>query len=425
MMSEQTDTGSVEDVGIALASSSGNGSTGTIGAGEWVSFDGDDDGYAEILTRAFDGGFEVLVDADLDGTADDAWAADSTGDGVVDVQILRTGGTYLVRYDADADGIFEHEREMTLDDLSREAPHIAELLGTPPSTDSTGDPAQGAPQGDPTVVEPAPGDLDGNPSPSPDGYVVDGQLVGDPVDAAEHWFQQATNGFCVPASVAQIVAEYTGIAFVDELDFVALANEMHLFTVGPDGEPSMTQHGALRLLQAAGVPADLVYANTSSLEGYLAEGRGVMAFVDSGELWYGEDVEDDTVDHAVLVTGVDTERGVVYLSDPGDPDGNAREYPLELFEDAWADGGGQAVVCDEPAPDDDVSSSPGSDSGFPDAAPDATTPSFVAEVLDRRDRTADEDRTGELLPVQEAVSGLVERAWALLPVVLRGAAASR
>jgi hypothetical protein len=288
------------------------------------------------------------------------------------------------------------------------------------------DPTQFPTSTDPTAGEPGPGDPDGDTPSTTDGSVVDGQLVGDPADAAENWFEQAANGFCVSASVAQIVAEYTGIAFVDEQDFVALANELHLFTVGPDGVPSMTQEGALRLLEAAGVPADLVYANTTSVEGYLAEGRGVMAFVDSGELWYGEDVEDDTVDHAVLVTGVDTERGVVYLSDPGDPNGKAREYPLALFEDAWADGGGQAVICDLPA-SDDAPSTP-ADSGLEEPTTDATDAfptSFVTEVIGRRDRTEPEADAGELSPVQAAIAELVGGAWALLSVVLPAAPTSR
>ena len=394
-MTEQVGTGPVEGLDVDLGSGGRIGSTDTAAADQWVPYDSDDDGYAEMLTRAFDGGFEVIVDADLDGTADDAWAADSNGDGVLDVQVLRTGDTYLVRYDADADSVFEYERELTLEELVREAPSVAEVLGVAPSggsEDPTQVPKQETTGPDPSDVEPSTGDSGGDPSPEPDGYVVDGQLVGDPADAAENWFQQAANGFCVPASVAQIVAEYTGDPVMDEQEFVTLANELHLFTVGPDGVPSMTQSGALQLLEAAGVPAELVYADTSSLEGYLAEGRGVMAFVDSGELWYGEDVEDETVDHAVLVTGVDRERGVVYLSDPGDPEGNAKEYPLSLFEDAWADGGGQALVCDEPAPDDGSGRAVGAG------------------------RELEESGS----PVQVTTSKLVDGAWALLPVVLRG-----
>ena len=61
------------------------------------------------------------------------------------------------------------------------------------------------------------GDMDGDRG--PESYdaevdwipelVVDGQLVGDPEGASEHWFEQAANGYCVPASVAQIVSEYS------------------------------------------------------------------------------------------------------------------------------------------------------------------------------------------------------------------------
>jgi hypothetical protein len=75
--------------------------------------------------------------------------------------------------------------------------------------------------------------------------------------------------------------------------------------------------------------------------------------VDSGEIWQpgGESVEDDTPDHVLVVAGIDDERGVVILSDPGVPNGSQLEVPIEQFEQAWADSGHQMLVADEPDED--------------------------------------------------------------------------
>ena len=112
----------------------------------------------------------------------------------------------------------------------------------------------------------------------------------------------------------------------------------------------MDIEGALTLLEDAGVPASIeVGQGVDTLVDYLTEGRRVMLAVDSGEIWEGEATEDEAADHAVVITAIDTERGVAVLSDPGHPEGDMMEVPLEVLEDAWADSGYAAVVCDQPA----------------------------------------------------------------------------
>ncbi len=39
------------------------------------------------------------------------------------------------------------------------------------------------------------------------------------------------------------------------------------------------------------------------------------------------------------------------LSDPGAPNGNQLEVPIDQFEDAWADSGRKMLVADTPDPD--------------------------------------------------------------------------
>ncbi len=184
-----------------------------------------------------------------------------------------------------------------------------------------------------------------------DWAINDGQLLGDPSGAAEHWFQQAANGYCVPASVTQIVAAYTGAEIMDESEFVARANELHLFTFGPDGVPSMDAAGAATLLNDVGIDAHVKQDLTVlDLENFLDAGRPIMLAVDADEMWYQEpDSVDEAANHAVVLTGIDPVNGIAIISDPGSPTGN--EYTMSLAElDAiWEDSGRQAVVVDQPA----------------------------------------------------------------------------
>ena len=86
-------------------------------------------------------------------------------------------------------------------------------------------------------VDPGTEALPVEPSEPRSEFVSDGQLVGDPTGDSEHWFEQAVNGFCVPASVAQIVSEYTGEHHADEQHFIERANELKVFEVGSNGVP--------------------------------------------------------------------------------------------------------------------------------------------------------------------------------------------
>ena len=128
------------------------------------------------------------------------------------------------------------------------------------------------------------------------------------------------------------------------------ANELRLFTVGPDGVPSMDAQGAAALLQDSGIPADALSGLTlEDLEQYVGEGRGVLLAVDSGELWYEEaEGVDEAADHALVLTGFDHDAGVAILSDPGSPTGDQYEVPISELEAMWADSGNTAVVCDVP-----------------------------------------------------------------------------
>ena len=85
----------------------------------------------------------------------------------------------------------------------------------------------------------------------------------------------------------------------------------------------------------------------------------MIASVDAETIWnslgIGSQPDSGTADHAVVVTGVDSDNGVVYLNDCGVPNGAAEAVPISVFEQAWAtsqhamvctDGGAAAVTAD-------------------------------------------------------------------------------
>jgi hypothetical protein len=347
-------------------------------------FDTGSDGLVDLLVRAQgDGSLLAVHDSNGDLLAD-TLGVDFNNDGVYELIVVEEGDGYRVFLDQDSDGTPEGDVFMTREDLLASDPGVVEALDMQ---------FQGA------AADAGPIDPDDAVA---DGWVTDGELVGDPSGDAEHWFQQAANGFCVPASVAQIVSEYTGVHFEDEQAFVERANELHLFVVGPDGVPGIAVDGALALLEDAGVPASIEFGTgIESLVSYLEEGRRVVLAVDSGEIWEGETVEDEAADHAIVVTGVDLDRGVVIVSDPGDPNGNAMEYPIDTFADAWADSGYAAVVCDVPpqesaAAEASVDTAAGGEPGLGAVADLSAQPSTASA----------------------AVSWALEHSWAVLPVLL-------
>ncbi|TQF75197.1 hypothetical protein FK531_00375 [Rhodococcus spelaei] len=186
------------------------------------------------------------------------------------------------------------------------------------------------------------------PEPTPAPTADDG-VHGNPVAWTLNWFYQQVDGYCGPSAVAQVVAQYTGETITDPQLLVDRATELGLM-----GDPAegMSLPNIEALLEDQGVSATLTDGSLDDLRERLDNGYGVIAMVDSGEIWHPdqESGEDDTADHVLVVAGIDDTRGVVILSDPGVPSGNQLEVPIEQFEDAWADSGHQMLVTD--APDD-------------------------------------------------------------------------
>jgi len=271
-------------------------------------FDLDGDGYGDL----------TAIDTDADGVLDLGWT-DHDGDGVVDAD---------ERHPVDGGG---PDGEWATD-WDRRPENFAH--GALPSDAS-----------------PARFSADQGPGENPD-------MHGDPEQASSYWYAQGVNGYCVPASVAQIVGEWQGVN-VGEQEVVGRAVAHGWLTQSDtdgdgtvDDASGMTSSEAEALLESYGIPATTTHGSLKDLEFLLDQNRDIIAYIDADELWTGRD--DDGTDgggdanHAVVVTGIDAEN--VYLSDPGDPTGAIEVVPRAVFEDAWSDSGHEMLVTDTAPP---------------------------------------------------------------------------
>ena len=200
---------------------------------------------------------------------------------------------------------------------------------------------------------PAGADPSGFAAPSPAAPGEDAVSAVRPEDA--WWFQQSADGLCVPASCAMIFNQLTG-QVIPESEFVAFAQQAGLLTWDGAEWSGMTAEDGAKMLELLGVEAQVADGATiDDLDRWVdIEGRNVILAVDSDEVWYGVDDDgagDAGADHALRLAEVDTERGVAYLEDPGNPAGRGYVIALSTLEDALADSGGQVVVTGPPLAD--------------------------------------------------------------------------
>ena len=155
-----------------------------------------------------------------------------------------------------------------------------------------------------------------------------------------------------------VIADVTGVPLPSNESVVERALDLGLIDYDEDADldqawSGMTDAQIIELIESYGVDVTLTHDNTiDDLAAALDEGHSVMVGVDADEAWYGTD--DDAsdggqgVDHELVVTGVDTENGLVYLNDPALPDGAGVVVPLEQFMDAWADDNYGMITTDLP-----------------------------------------------------------------------------
>jgi hypothetical protein len=305
-----------------------------------ISVDLDGDGWAETIVSdlnhdgiadAYDsidpytGMHVIAVDTDFDGMID-AVAIDDDGDGMADVAAI----------DLDGDGTFETELD----------PMTGEIVSPP--FDPTLDPDLDR------SLDPTDPFDDASTLPESD---LDPDVHGDPMAEIPYHQAQVGPNDCLPTSAAMVLSEALGVE-VPQSEVVDLANELDL--LGPNG---MSLDGGVVLLEHYGLDAEVQTGSIDDLRTLLDNDTPVIIGLDADDLYGLGDqpfADDLTSGHAVVITGIDDEAGVVYINDPGFPDGAGVAVPLSVFEDAWVDSGNSMIVAQVDADDDTADAVTGS-----------------------------------------------------------------
>lgn len=176
-----------------------------------------------------------------------------------------------------------------------------------------------------------------------------GATYGNPEKDTVFWEYQSTEFTCAIQAQRGIIELFTGENVTEQqLMYEAAAN-------GSLTEGGMVFEDIGRLLESRGIGCHSHYdASIEDLMAELASGHRVIVPTDSGELSgedpFWEDFIAEIADHAIWVTGVNTDdpdNVMVIINDSGDPDGAGKAYPLDQFVDAWKDSGFAYIATDE------------------------------------------------------------------------------
>jgi Peptidase_C39 like family len=80
----------------------------------------------------------------------------------------------------------------------------------------------------------------------------------------------------------------------------------------------------------------------TALQQYLTDNRNIIAWVNSAVIWNTSD-QRTKADHFLVVTGIDTNKDIVHLNDPG-ADHADGQVPIATFLNGWQTGGDSIVV---------------------------------------------------------------------------------
>lgn len=194
--------------------------------------------------------------------------------------------------------------------------------------------------------------------------VADDSVYGDPAEASEYWVEQSFED-CGLMAVATVIGLMTGDAPVED-DIIAVAAStpdpdgsgdpiyIPLDPNNPDSDNGTDSDEQLALLQHYGITATAtdddgpIPTGLPALQQYLNDGRKTIVGVNAETIW-GEDGDHTEDDHSVVVAAVDTDQGIVYLSDSGTDGGAGEQVDIETFETAWETGGHDLIVTDQAA----------------------------------------------------------------------------
>lgn len=191
-------------------------------------------------------------------------------------------------------------------------------------------------------------------------------LYGDPDIASVYWVPQTLDD-CSLMATADVVGQLTADQ-PDEEEIVGLAmatasghhdGPVYLPPADPDDPnsgngtdsrdlPILLAHYGIHAVYTDDFVADEIGVPTGmdALEDAVGSGQKVIAGVNAETIWDADG--DRTIgDHDLVVTGVDTENGIVHLNDSGTERGCDEQVSIDVFEAAWATSGHDMVITDE------------------------------------------------------------------------------
>ncbi|OBB90394.1 C39 family peptidase [Mycobacterium sp. 852002-30065_SCH5024008] len=192
---------------------------------------------------------------------------------------------------------------------------------------------------------------------------IEDGTYGDPAAAAKYWQPQSLEDNCGLMSVADVVGEITGQAPTEQ-QMIKLAESTPSQTnPGPiyaprddpshsNGDGGIEMADAVVLLDHYGIKSEMTYVahpdqtGLPALKRYLAGNRKVIAWVNSAVIWNTSD-QRTKADHFLVVTGIDTNREIIHLNDPG-ADHPDEQVTIPTFVTGWQTGQESIVVTAAP-----------------------------------------------------------------------------
>lgn len=183
-------------------------------------------------------------------------------------------------------------------------------------------------------------------------------VYGDPA-AAKYWFAQTLEDNCGLVAVADVVGELTGQEPTEQQMIKLALNTPSVVNSGPiyaplndpshnNGNGGISMGDLVVLLKHYDIRSVMIDSSEAdqtglkALERYLAANRKIIAFVNSAVVWDTSD-QRKSPDHFLVVTGIDTNRELVHLNDPGADHADER-ISIAAFLKAWHTGDDSIVV---------------------------------------------------------------------------------
>ncbi len=187
------------------------------------------------------------------------------------------------------------------------------------------------------------------PTPSASPAAATG-VYGDPATVAKYWHAQSLEDNCGLMSVADVVGEITGQQPTEEQVLTLAENTPSVVQAGPiyaprndpshtNGNGGVSMGDLVVLLNHYGIKSAMDedehpdQTGMPAVQQYLGGGRKVIAYVNSAVIWNTSD-QRTKADHFLVITGIDTNKDIVHLNDPG-ADHADEQVPTATFTTAW------------------------------------------------------------------------------------------